>query len=473
MPRSPSGLKAWHERHDWLFAADPETELLQARDEGRDLGRLERTLAALAQEKRANDPSPARFDRWLEKTGAALDAVLQLPIRKNYPFREPDALPAIRKARRPGAPVPAWKGNRAAFSKQLHGGLLGRICGCMLGKPVEGWWKREIEASARGTGNWPLSGYLRFPSPAEARRITKESPRRKLHSEWHHVVSLPAMHGMVEDDDINYTVIGFGILQKFGTDFTPADVAAYWGSNVPIFHTCTAERVAYRNFVMGILPPASATYRNPYREWIGAQIRADYFGFANPGDPERAAEWAWRDAAISHIRNGIYGEMWVAAMLAAAYTVEGWDRIIRCGLDQIPARSRLHADVTRILDLHAAGATYVDAVAEVHSRWNEERGHDWCHTNSNAQIVAIGLLYGEDNFTQTIARAVMPGFDTDCNGATCGSLWGVRHGVDAIPASWTRPIADTVRTGVTGWHEARISTLAGAMADLAWKQRRR
>jgi ADP-ribosylglycohydrolase len=93
--------------------------------------------------------------------------------------------------------------------------------------------------------------------------------------------------------------------------------------------------------------------------------------------------------------------------------------------------------------------------------------HHWCHTNSNAQIVALGLLYGGDDFGRTVACAVMPGFDTDCNGATCGSLWGVKNGVTALPPEWTRPIGDRLATGVAGYHNVQVSQLAGEMADVA------
>lgn len=468
-----SDLLGWHKRHVWLMGIEPETERLQAEQEGREPGSWSRQLDALAKQRAAALESPAKFRRWLQRNQTVLDTIQQTPIRKGFPFVEPDELAAIRKARQSSAAVRAWFGNRKAYADRLHGALLGRICGCMLGKPVEGWWSGEIAHTARATGNWPLTDYLRFPTGPEDRAIRKSKPRRRLHSDWHRTVTLPGMRGMVEDDDINYTTIGFGIVKQFGPEFTTLDVASYWGSNVPILHTCTAERVAYRNLFAGILPPESATFRNPYREWIGAQIRADYFGYANPGDPERAAEWAWRDARMTHVRNGIYGEMWVAAMLAAAFTTPEWPSVIRAGLAQIPSKSRLHADVTRVLALYSGGASYEEAVAAVHAQWDERRFHDWCHTNSNAQIVAIGLLYGGDDYGLTITRAVMPGFDTDCNGATCGSLWGARHGAAAIPSDWTRPIADTVRTGVAGWHETRISTLAAAMADIGWKHRRR
>ncbi len=218
----------------------------------------------------------------------------------------------------------------------------------MLGKPVEGWRRESIRITAEATANWPLSDYMRAPTEAEDAAIAVRKPRNQTNRK-HAALLRDTIDGMVEDDDTNYTTIGFALVKQFGKDFTPSDMATFWGANVPIFHTCTAERVAYRNFAMCIVPPASATWRNPYREWIGAQIRADYFGYANPGNPQRAAEWAWRDACISHVKNGIYGEMWAAAMLAAAYVQRDCAAVIRAGLAQIPANCRLREDVEKIL----------------------------------------------------------------------------------------------------------------------------
>jgi hypothetical protein len=257
------------------------------------------------------------------------------------------------------------------------------------------------------------------------------------------------------------------LVKQKGLGFTPDDVATFWLQNIPILHTYTAERAAYRNFVSEICPAASASFRNPYREWIGAQIRADFFGYVAPGNPALAAELAWRDACISHVRNGIYGEMWVAAMLAAAAVETNVVKIMEAGLGEIPARCRLAEDIRQVMRWHADGVSYKNAVAKIHQRWDETKFHHWCHTNSNAQIVALGLLYGEGDYEKTITHAVYPVLDTDCNGATAGSVIGMALGAKALPAKWTDVLNDTLLTGVDGYHRVSISSLAQETLALA------
>jgi len=103
----------------------------------------------------------------------------------------------------------------------------------------------------------------------------------------------------------------------------------------------------------------------------------------------------------------------------------------------------------------------------LHREWNELTPHGWCHTISNAQIVAASLLYGRDDFTQTIGLAVSAGFDTDCNGATCGSLWGLRHGEAAIPSKWLKPLKNRIRTGLGDYAQGALDELADKIASVA------
>ncbi|MBT3286415.1 MAG: ADP-ribosylglycohydrolase family protein, partial [Victivallales bacterium] len=175
----------------------------------------------------------------------------------------------------------------------------------------------------------------------------------------------------------------------------------------------------------------------------------------------------WRDASISHVKNGIYGEMWVAAMLAAAYVLDDVSAVIRAGLAQIPAQCRLAVGIHHILDLHAAGTPEQAAFADIAERWDENVGHDWCHTISNAEIVAAALLWGEKDFGRTICISVMPGFDTDCNGATAGSVLGLMLGAKAMPAQWIAPLNDTLVTGLAGYHKVSLTDMAAKTVRLA------
>ena len=96
---------------------------------------------------------------------------------------------------------------------------------------------------------------------------------------------------MPEDDDLNYTLLALHLLEQHGDALTTEDVAQAWLDLMPAGRSFTAERLAYRNLLLGLLPPETATYRNPFREWIGARIRVELYGWARPGDPAQPPSW--------------------------------------------------------------------------------------------------------------------------------------------------------------------------------------
>lgn len=354
----------------------------------------------------------------------------------------------------------------SALADRILGGWLGRIAGNMLGKPVERgdhWTRERIDRYLRRAGALPLTDYVPAleppPDPVEF----------ELRPEWQECVR-GRIDGSCRDDDVDYTLLGLHLLETHGFGFTTEQVGDLWLLRLPYLQTFTAERAAYRNLTAGVKPPLTATLDNPYQEWIGALIRADIHGWANPGDPRTAAATARRDAVLSHTGNGVYGAMWAAALIAAAFTADGPREAIEAALERIPPRCRLARTVRRAAALHEAGVAWADALDELE---RETAGLHWIHVVPNAAVITAGLLYGEGDFTSTIALTVRGGLDTDSNGATAGSVAGVLCGAAAIPPQWTEPLRDRVRSAVFGFDGARISDLAARTHRLALMGARR
>ncbi|WP_338895078.1 ADP-ribosylglycohydrolase family protein [Streptomyces sp. TG1A-60] len=358
----------------------------------------------------------------------------------------------------PTIPAPPTPLTGAGLADRVLGGWLGRIAGNMLGKPVEQgdlWTRERIDGYLRRAGALPLTDYL--PEPAD------ESDALALRPEWRACVR-GRIHGSCRDDDVDYAILGLHLLETHGFGFSTEQVGDLWLLRLPYLQTFTAERAAYRNLAGGLKPPLTATYDNPYQEWIGALIRADVYGWTCPGLPRRAASLARRDAVLSHTGNGVYGAMWAAALVSAAFTASG----VRAAVDEasavIPASSRLARTVRRVVSLHDAGMTWEETLTTV---GEETAGRGWIHVVPNAAVLTAGLLYGEGDFTRSIALTVRGGLDTDSNGATAGSVAGVLCGAAAIPDRWKDPLEDTVRSAVFGFDGVRISELAERTVRLA------
>jgi len=401
-------------------------EIVQRREEGCSpaaLAEIEHEVAALPEGAPA-EAINALYDR--------LDALVPEPTLAE---EEPSDLAGIRAKRPDGPRRMRFDLGAEELEDRLLGAWLARAAGCELGKPVEGWPRADIRALLEFAGEWPLARY--FPPV--------QWERRPWHS-W----TLGCLRGnirrMNRDDDMDYTLLALVILESRGPGFATRDVADAWLLHLPYHKVYTAETAAYRNLVVDLEPPETATWRNPYREWIGAQIRADMWGYVAPGLPEIAAGLAWRDAALSHVKNGIYGEMWMAATIAAAFATDDPAEAIHVGLSEIPADCRLARALRDVLAWHAAERDrerMLDRIGEALG------GYHPVHTINNAALVALGLLEGRGELGPTIAAAVMGGWDTDCNGASAGSVVGAMHGARPLPYEWVGPLNDTIETALS------------------------
>ncbi|MDF2439051.1 MAG: hypothetical protein JWN98_35 [Abditibacteriota bacterium] len=450
-------------------------EFAQLREEGRD----EDALKALRAEwENAGDESTLR-DLWAR--------MLALPVPPQLERDEPSDLESIRAQRADGPRRFKLKLSDDELFDRMYGAWLGRCAGCALGKPVEMFMGAHNGLSSKerirkylqaiGADEYPLKNYFLQHSPAE-----EQTGKVGCYPSTREEIAF-----MESDDDIRYTVLGQLVLKDKGRDFSTTDVAVAWMQYLPYKFVCTAETQAYRNLVMrydfhvGARADAPfeidwnwvATHENPYREWIGAQIRADSFGYGAPGDPELAADFAWRDARLSHVRNGIYGEMFCAAMIAAAFALDDPLQIVQAALAEIPQRSRLSLEMQQVITIcqtYNCDFTHFEAVLD---EIYELLGHYHpVHTNNNAAVVVAALLLGRHNFHNAITLAVMGGWDSDCNGATVGSICGAMLGAKALEESanhWITPLHDTLNSEIIGYHPIAISECARRSVKIAQK----
>ena len=408
----------------WInLAPDMLLEWEQCYFEGRDVERFRNLCKEIAE---INDEELA------EKTAVLMR---NAPIRTDFLFSEPSDYGQIQKEK----PVcektyPEIK-DSLLLKDKLTGAWIGRIAGCLLGKPVEGYKRDKLLPLLKNTGNYPLQKYI---GNFNDELVKGAAP---------------------VDDDTNYTVFALKLIEEYGKGFTPNDVLEAWLRWIPFLATCTAERAAYRNAAAGLTAPQTALYKNPYREWIGAQIRGDFFGYINIGNPKAAAEMAWRDASVSHVKNGIYGEMFVSALIAAAAVCGDVTEIIETALCEIPLNCRLQRDINQVLKWHKNGNSADFVIEKIHECYDEHTAAGWCYTNSNAMVVVMALLFGEKNFGKTICLSVQAAFDTDCNGATAGSVIGIMLGAEKIDSYWPQAFYYRVKTSVEGYETVSVDEL--------------
>jgi ADP-ribosylglycohydrolase len=361
---------------------------------------------------------------------------------------------------------------------KIYGALYGKCIGILLAQPFEGLPREEIKKRASKHDAYPIEYYL--PNGVEVSWDGLQA----------YLVGNFKKPGYPANDDTTLMFTALVALREHGFDFTPKNIAEAWIEYVP--SAATAEAVALENYKKGLWPPESAIRNNPYREWIGSQMRTDIWGLVSPGMPKVAAELAKRDSITTHVGNGVYGGQYAAALTSLAFCEPDMVTLLEQSLLVIPQHSEYAWAIRDVISWYKKGYTWDQSWqllddrygwnadgTRVNHQWHEKeynsgakhyawRNTRWVHVVPNGAAVALSLLYGEGDFSKTVCLATMAGYDNDCNAGTVGAVIGTRIGAGNIPEKWKEPIRNIMAPGTKAMaSREKISDVSREITDFA------
>lgn len=312
----------------------------------------------------------------------------------------------------------------ASYAEAVYAGVLGKIIGVYLGRPVEGWAYEDI---ARRCGE--ILYYVNRD------------------------IDVPLI---VADDDISGT---FGFARAVPDHDYPRSISAEavgdtWLNYIIEHKTVlwwgglgrSTEHTAYLRLKDGIPAPRSGTAALNGRtlsEQIGAQIFIDAFAMMNPGDPERAAAWVREAASVSHDGLAVEAAVYLGVMEALAFEVTATEELLECGMAFVHSPFLLEL-IEDVVGLCKRASDWREVRRQLDERYGPSKYPGPCHIVTNHASVLAALVLGGDSFQRSIMIAASAGWDTDCNAGSVGCLNGIRLGLDAITADvdFRLPVAD-------------------------------
>jgi ADP-ribosylglycohydrolase len=316
------------------------------------------------------------------------------------------------------------------YEEQVYAGVLGKLIGVYLGRPVEMWTHERIAAELG-----EIDYYVH--------------DRADLDLETHAL--------LVVDDDITGTFALLRALADAGYDrkITAAQIGEAWLNYAIAGRTIfwwgglgnSTEHTAWLRLSNGVAAPESgsaALNGKLVAEQIGAQIFIDGWAMVAPGDPQLASELARRAASVSHDGEAVYAAQLIAAMEAQAFVERDIDRLLDAALAFIPSDCVIARMIDDIRGWHHSDADWRATRARIEERYGYDTYGGNCHVVPNHGLIINALLYGEDDFQRSLMIVNTSGWDTDCNSGNLGCLLGIKNGLQAIDAGpdWRGPVAD-------------------------------
>ncbi len=385
-------IQAWHNRGYNVTAAEALIEEALSAHRNRDFASLERLSGQIQRELRKAPKDPEN-PYWSYKKPETWDEI-------KAAFRNIDF--TVRPA--------------GDITEKVLRGWLGQIAGGAYGTALEGYTGSNLQRTYGNKLNW----YVREPETL--------------------------------NDDITFEIAFLKAAEKKGRDISSADIADMWLQFIPF--GWSAEYFALENLKRGIYPPESGKSGNFFSEWIGAQMRTMVCGLIVPGNPLKAAYYAYTDSCVSHETNGIYGGIHSAVLTSLAFVIKDSKELLEISRYFIPDNTQFAAFFDEALK---SVKHHSDHISSWESMSEKIKTYNWVHTYPNMIAVVHALWYCENNIGKAFRILADCGMDVDCNAGEVGCALGVMNPIESI---WTDPLNNTLQTYIPGMEKIKITDLA-------------
>lgn len=248
------------------------------------------------------------------------------------------------------------------------------------------------------------------------------------------------------NDDLDLQLVWLAALEDQGPQHIDSEMLGeYWQSFItPYWSEYGISKI---NMQRGFPPSVAGDMpNNIWKHSNGAWIRTEIWATLAPGAIDTAVRYSIEDALVDHgTGEGTEAARFVAALESAAFFVNDPDTLIDIGLAKIDPKSRIHQTIDLVRKEYAKGTDYRDVRNQI-VELNKDIGNGWFQAPNNIAFVVIGLLYGEGDFKKSMITAINCGDDTDCTGATIGSILGIMKGDKALPKDWKEYIGPRIIT---------------------------
>lgn len=274
-----------------------------------------------------------------------------------------------------------------------------KILGCWLGKSVGGTLGMPFEGAA--------------------------GPLQLTEADLHMPEFLP-------NDDLDLQIVWAHHLREraAGAAITPDLFSEAWSSHIAF--PWDEYGITHRNDKYGIKGALRGSFDNYFGEGMGAAIRSEIWACIAPGDPEKAMALAWNDAAVDHSGEGIWAEVFLASLESRAFVESDIDTLIAASCNDLPSDSKLRHAIEITQEWWERSGDWIKVRGEILKAYPYS---NFTHVIPNLAFTVLGLLAGKGDITQSVLIATNCGWDTDCTGATVGSIMGILK-PDSFPSQF-------------------------------------